>query len=201
MLFCCQLSIVSLLSWRQKPGLLLSRGEGSLTLLAQCHPQPRTKHSTINAALLIDAPLREHKEPVTDCHKRLRRSEKRAAGACSRGLWIANVEHMKPVPGLRVPDFIMPPLSSLVISLFRHARLQQGPQLEPNSATLCSASKMLKTLCICTFNSARACRSFLEGTTSGKEDRECYTHSCYIVTSRNRRCATQTVLSSIGPFE
>lgn len=158
----------------------------------ECHPQPRTKPSTVNAALLIDAPLREHKEPVTDCHKRLRRSEKRAAGACSRGLWIANVEHMKPVPGLRVPDFIMPPLSSRMISLFRHARLQRGPQLQHGSAILCSVSKMLQTLSICMLKSAcvcNLCRCFLEASTSvctwihsGKDDWEgglllvCYTY-------------------------
>lgn len=83
-LFCCHLAIASLLPW------LPNLGSSSPLvrvhwLFSKCHPQPRTKHPSINTALLIDAPLREHKEPVTGCHKRLRQSEKRAAGACSRG--------------------------------------------------------------------------------------------------------------------
>lgn len=129
--------------------------------LTECHPQPRTRRSSINTALLIDALLREHKEPVTDCHKRLRRSEKRAAGACSRGLWIANVEHMKPVPGLWLPDFIMPPLSPLMISLLRHARLQRGPQLHHNSATLRRACKRCSRLCLFACLRGHVCATYV----------------------------------------
>lgn len=69
LLFFFNPSIVSFLT--AKAGLLLSSVKGSLTLLL-CHLQPRTEHPSINTALLIDALLREHKEPVTDCHKRLK---------------------------------------------------------------------------------------------------------------------------------
>lgn len=140
----CEFIVLTAKTWAP-PLLLWGFTDSALT---ECHPQPRTKRSSINTALLIDAPLREHKEPVTDCHKWLRRSEKRAAGACSRGLWIANVEHMKPVPGLWLPDFIMPPLSPLMISLLRHARLHRGLQLHRSSATLC---KLLRCSRRCLF--------------------------------------------------
>ncbi len=82
---------------------------------------------------------------------------KRAAGACSRGLWIANVEHMKPVPGLWLPDFIMPPLSPLMISLLRHARLQRSPQLYHNSATLRRVCERCSRLCLLACLQAHVC--------------------------------------------
>lgn len=85
-LFVVNSAIVALIVLTAKLSLLWCRFTDSA--LTECRPQdPKKPSSSVNTALLIDALLREHKEPLTDCHKRLRRSEKKgAAGACSRRL-------------------------------------------------------------------------------------------------------------------
>lgn len=61
-----------------------------------------------------------------------------------------------------MPDFIMPPLSPLMISLLRHARLQRGLQLHRNPATLRKVCERRFRLClVCVFASAcNLCRCF-----------------------------------------
>lgn len=136
--FCCQLSIVSLLSW------LLNLSSSSPLVrvhwLCSNRVSPAAEdeeRSSINTALLIDAPLQEHKEPVTDCHKRLRRSEKRgllgpAPEVCELLMW--NIWSLCRACDCQISlCHLSPPL---MISPLRHARLQRGPQLHHNSATL-----------------------------------------------------------------
>lgn len=112
--------------------------------------QPRTKLPSTKAAL----PL--HAQRAPDRLSKVTKSE--GEKACSRGLWTANVEHMKPVQNQSVPDCVMPSFSSLMISQLRHARLQRGWRITP---LLYSTLHLKYTSCICISKQRGARRSVL----------------------------------------